>query len=277
MFQEVELLRELNHGPIAFVEEVPHQPGEFHDALFGFFGINVHERVDIVEGVHEKVRIDLVAKRFQLALDSFRFHSLQFLLPSQVVEEGLETEVGDDDEDADENPHQRRVQRSRSIGRPAGTVRPEGESFVRAGPMRGHSRSARASGMAPSDRKAESRVNAQQCQRQADVQPLPPLQQRRERKFMDKEKQQEREHLQPVFRHHGPGKSQVTVPGDMEISDHGHQGEEQGPDETVQPEFLFTIRIHTPQKYTFFSQPASFSLRKKARSLNRFSRGGEID
>ena len=79
MTQKIHLLGQGDGGAVAFIENMPHQFRELFDAHLCLFGIDVHQRVDIVEGVHEEMRIDLVAEGLQLPAQVLR---LQFLHPA---------------------------------------------------------------------------------------------------------------------------------------------------------------------------------------------------
>ena len=46
----------------AFVESEAHDTRQFDNSLFGFLGINIHKRMDIVERVHQEMRVDLIAQ-----------------------------------------------------------------------------------------------------------------------------------------------------------------------------------------------------------------------
>ena len=66
MAEKVELACQGDILLVPFVEDVAHHLRQLHDSALGRLRVDVHQRVDVVERVHEEMRIYLVAKVFQL-------------------------------------------------------------------------------------------------------------------------------------------------------------------------------------------------------------------
>ena len=128
---EVGFLAQGDERTLAVVEHVAHHLGEDEHGVLGFFGIDVDECMDVVERVHEEVRIDLILQILELLLqvaalevgDAFAlFIALEGVLHGQVEpeqerhgEEGGDL-VGGDEEEEEEG------RRALALGAPSAGV-----------------------------------------------------------------------------------------------------------------------------------------------------------
>lgn len=103
---EVTLLPQTRQWTVAVVENVAHELRQLDYTLLGLLGIDVDQRVDIVEGVHEEVRVYLKFQIFQLLVQVLVHEPLEFLLVLVLLEEQFHAEVHaehqDENDDADE-------------------------------------------------------------------------------------------------------------------------------------------------------------------------------
>ena len=76
---------------IALVEQVAHHPGHIHNAVLGLLGVNVHQRVDIVQRVHNEVRVDLVTQVVKLLLQTLLLELGQMLFLLFTLAKGFHT------------------------------------------------------------------------------------------------------------------------------------------------------------------------------------------
>ena len=77
---ELDVLFERNALAPRIVEDVAHHLREFDHGLLCIFGIDVDQGVDVVERVHEEVRIDLVFEIIHLRLEVLALERLHLLL-----------------------------------------------------------------------------------------------------------------------------------------------------------------------------------------------------
>ena len=103
---EVALLPQTRQRTVAVVENVAHEVRQLNDTLLGLLGVDVDQRMDIVEGVHEEVRVYLKFQIFQLLVQVLVHEPLEFLLVLVLLEEQFHAEVHaehqDENDDADE-------------------------------------------------------------------------------------------------------------------------------------------------------------------------------
>lgn len=89
---EVQLLSERHLLGIDVVEHQAEEPAQLGRQALGGFGLVVDERGNAVEGVEEKVRVELLLQYLQLALGELRRQAAGFYgaaLPFGVVVEGV--------------------------------------------------------------------------------------------------------------------------------------------------------------------------------------------
>ena len=103
---EVTLLPQTRQWTVAVVENVAHELRQLNDTLLGLLGVDVDQCMDIVEGVHEEVRVYLKFQIFQLLVQVLVHEPLEFLLVLVLLEEQFHAEVHaehqDENDDADE-------------------------------------------------------------------------------------------------------------------------------------------------------------------------------
>ena len=103
---EVALLPQTRQRTVAVVENVAHELRQLDYTLLGLLGIDVDQCMDIVEGVHEEVRVYLKFQIFQLLVQVLVHEPLEFLLVLVLLEEQFHAEVHaehqDENDDADE-------------------------------------------------------------------------------------------------------------------------------------------------------------------------------
>ena len=87
---------------VALVEHEAHHLRQFEDGGLRLFWVDVYQGVDIVEGVHEEVGIDLVFQIFQLLFQILLLQVVHFLLVAALLEVELDAEVHAAHEDEDD-------------------------------------------------------------------------------------------------------------------------------------------------------------------------------
>ena len=78
---------------VGLVEHIAHDSGEDEDGFLGPLGIDVYQRMDVVERVHVEMRINLILQISQLLTERTAFQLAHLLLVLQVLEVELHTEV----------------------------------------------------------------------------------------------------------------------------------------------------------------------------------------
>lgn len=78
---------------IAVIEDIPHQLRQLDDTLLGFLRVNIDQCVDIIQRVHEEVRINLVFQIFQLLVQILVLQLLEFLLTLILLEQQLDGDI----------------------------------------------------------------------------------------------------------------------------------------------------------------------------------------
>ena len=102
---EVELTGERHALLVAFVEHKAHHLRQFENGVFRLLRVDVHKGVDVVERVHEEVRIDLIAQVFQLLLQVLTLQLSQPLTVVATAEVTLDAEVGSKHQDEHHDGH----------------------------------------------------------------------------------------------------------------------------------------------------------------------------
>ena len=89
----------------ALIEHEAHDFGQFDDGLLGLFGVDVHQRMDVVEGVHQEVGVDLILQILQLLLQVLTLQFGQSLRVAAVAEVVLDAQVEAEHEQEDDDGH----------------------------------------------------------------------------------------------------------------------------------------------------------------------------
>lgn len=91
------LAPEGNETPFAIIEDIAHHAGEENDGSFGLFGVDVDQSVDIIERVHEEVRIDLIFQILHLLLKipTFQLGDAQAFV--NTLERELDCDIGSEE------------------------------------------------------------------------------------------------------------------------------------------------------------------------------------
>ena len=88
------------HVPfVALVKHITHDTRQLKHCLLGLLGVDVYQRMDIVEGVHEEMGTDLVRQVDQLLFQVFPAYGLHLPFLALRLEIELHTEVHADDHD----------------------------------------------------------------------------------------------------------------------------------------------------------------------------------
>ena len=101
-----------------FVEDVSHHLREFDDGAFGRFRVDVDQGVDVVERVHEEVRIDLILQIIHFGLEILAFEGLHLLFVAHGLVDELDAGVCTGHEESEDDvPVDLQVgERSLSVG-----------------------------------------------------------------------------------------------------------------------------------------------------------------
>ena len=122
---EVELAVERNTVLVALVEHKAHHLRQFQYRVLGFLWVYVHQRMDVVQRVHEEVRVDLVLQIFQLLLQVLLLQGDELLLVATGLEVELDTEIHAEhqhqDDESDDFVLTKHAGMSLSHGLPVGT------------------------------------------------------------------------------------------------------------------------------------------------------------
>ena len=70
--------------------------------MLGLLGVDIHEGMDVVERVHEEVRVDLVAQVFELVLEVLLLQLCHLLLVVALLEVELDAEVHAEHQEQDD-------------------------------------------------------------------------------------------------------------------------------------------------------------------------------
>lgn len=91
------LAPEGNETPFAIIEDIAHHAGEENDGRFGLFGVDVDQSVDIIERIHEEVRIDLIFQILHLLLKipTFQLGDAQAFV--NTLERELDCDIGSEE------------------------------------------------------------------------------------------------------------------------------------------------------------------------------------
>lgn len=97
------LAPEGNETPFAIIEDIAHHAGEENDGRFGLFGVDVDQSVDIIERVHEEVRIDLIFQILHLLLKipTFQLGDAQAFV--NTLERELDCDIGSEEKSHSED------------------------------------------------------------------------------------------------------------------------------------------------------------------------------
>ena len=244
MAEELHLLGQGNGGPVALVQDVPHQLRELLDARLRLFRVDVHERVDVVEGVHEEVRVDLVAERFQLPAQVLR---LQFLHPAlsadrfQII---LHAQVHPQEQHPQKELHQIGRQRHPSTHRRPGTGHLLARRRRFAHPF--HRRAVRTSRTGVlSGRPQVSAEHRQERHRHGQIGPglsfLHP--ERGGEEVVQEEQHEEGKNAHPDAQDI-PDPERVPHGMPLEEHHHRHQGEDDEPEDAIDDNLLLFLCLH---------------------------------
>ena len=91
---KLHLLAEGHAFPVALVEHIAHHLRQLDDGLLCLLGVDIHQGVDIVEGVHEEMGIDLIAQILQLLLQVLVLELGQSLAVLATAKIALDAQVG---------------------------------------------------------------------------------------------------------------------------------------------------------------------------------------
>ena len=94
MTDEVDLIRQRHPLLISLVEHKAHHLRQFQDRAFRLLRIDIHKGVDVVERIHEEVRIDLVTQVLQLLLQILVLQFGQALPVFKSTIKTFDAEVG---------------------------------------------------------------------------------------------------------------------------------------------------------------------------------------
>lgn len=94
VLEELDVAAERDDLASRVVEHVAHHLRELDDGILGALGVDVNQRVDVVERVHEEVRVNLVLEVVHLGLHVLALELLHLLLVANRLVHELDARVG---------------------------------------------------------------------------------------------------------------------------------------------------------------------------------------
>ena len=91
---------------VALVEHIAQDFRQLDDSLLGPLTVDVDQRMDVVQRVHQEVRVQLVLQVLQLLLEVLFLKSGHLQLVTALLEVELDTEVGKEHQDKDNDGRQ---------------------------------------------------------------------------------------------------------------------------------------------------------------------------
>ena len=93
ILQEGNLPIERHHLFVTLIEHEAHHLRQFEDGLFRLLGVYIHQRVDIVQRVHQEVGVDLVFQILQLLFQVLLLELLQPLAVATLLEVEFDADI----------------------------------------------------------------------------------------------------------------------------------------------------------------------------------------
>ena len=93
LLEEDNRLVERHRMITTLIEQVAHHPGHIYNAVLCLLGVNIHQCMDVVERVHDEVRVDLVTQVAQLLLEALFPELCQVFLLGLILVIGFDTQV----------------------------------------------------------------------------------------------------------------------------------------------------------------------------------------